>query len=248
MSRIFKSNYVKVGTPKPIKSNTPPVIKTETHKLTDAEMKLAAEDQANNIIEDAKELYLRIIEEANIEAKRILDQASQDKEVLQATAGEDGYRDGFNAGYAEGITQAQDIINQATELKEQLDERNEELYREAEVQIVDLVLEISNKVLGQELTQNDEVIMSLIRQAISKSAFKDELKIRVSEEDYEYVNTNKEKIVMLTEGINNLEIYCDKALPKGGCVVETTAGEINAGINVQMKEIKKAFEYLMRNE
>lgn len=239
---------MKIGTPKPIKNNTPPVIKIETNKLTEEEIKLSAEDHANSIIEDAKELYLKIIEEANAEAKRILDQAGQDKETLQATAGEDGYREGFNAGYADGISQAQDIINQAIELKEQLDERNKELYREAEVQIMELVLEISNKVLGQELTQNDEVIMSLIRQAISKCAFKDELKIRVSEEDYEYVNANKEKIVMLTEGINSLEIYCDKALPKGGCVVETTAGEINAGINVQMNEIKKAFEYLIRNE
>lgn len=239
---------MKIGTPKPIKSNTPPIIKIEPQKAAEGAAQISADEQANIIIEDAKELYLKIIEEANFEAKRILDQAISEKEAIQAKAGEAGYREGFDSGYADGINQAQNIISQAMELKEQLDERSAELYGEAESQIIELVLDIANKVIGQELTLHEDIIMSLIKQAISKCAFKSKLTIRVSEDDYSYVNANKEKIAMLTEGINDLEIYCDKALPKGGCVVETPAGEINAGVNIQMKEIQKAFEYLIRNE
>lgn len=249
MSRIFKSNYVKIGTPKPIKANMPPIVKPEIHKAEDeASKKAKEEEKANSIIEDAKELYLKIIEEANFEAKRIMEQAASEKEEKEAAAAEDGYREGYNSGYSEGINQAQTMINQAMEIKTQLDKRYGEILREAEGQIIELVLEIANKVIGQELTQNSEVVMSLIKQSIVKCTFKDKLTVRVSEEDYDYVNSNKEKIVMLTEGINDLEIYCDKALPKGGCIVETPSGEINAGINVQMKEIEKAFEYLIRNE
>lgn len=248
MSRIFKSNYVKIGTPKAIKSNTPPVKRIEPDKAPEGAATINAEEQANNIIEDAKELYLKIIEEANLEAKRILEQTNEEKHAIQENAGETGYKEGFDAGYAEGLGKAQDIIYQAMELKSQLDERNAVLYREAETEIMELVLQIADKVIGQELTQNNEVIMSLIKQAIQKCAFKDKLTIRVSEEDYSFVNANKDKIIMLTEGINDLDINCDKALPKGGCVVETPAGEINAGINVQMKEVQKAFEYLIRNE
>jgi flagellar biosynthesis/type III secretory pathway protein FliH len=53
---------------------------------------------------------------------------------------------------------------------------------------------------------------------------------------------------MLTQGINELEIICDKALQKGSCIVETPAGEVNSGLSVQMNEIERAFEYLLRNE
>lgn len=248
MSRIFKSNYVKIGTPKPIKTNTPPVVRHVIHKSTEEEMKSSAEKQANDIIEDAKELYLRIIEEANAEAKKVMEQAKAEIEEIRENAGEAGYREGFDSGYTEGINHAQDVINQATDIKKQLDERSAELYYEAEGQIMELVLEIANKVLGQELIQNSETIMALVKQAISRCTFKEKLIIRVAEDDYDCVNSNKEKLIMLTEGVNGLEIYCDKALTKGGCIVETSAGEINAGVNVQMKEIRKAFEYLIRNE
>lgn len=248
MSRIFKSNYIKIGTPKAIKSNVPISVSHELAMTSEAAFELNAEEQANNIIEDAKELYLKIIEEANFEAKRIIDNAQEEKEMLQATAGDNGYKDGFNTGYTEGINQAQDIIMRAEELKQQLDDRNAVIYKEAENEIMELVIDIAQKVLMQELTQNKEVMMSLIKQSISKCTFKDNLTIRVSEDDFNFVNSNKERIIMLTEGINNLEIYCDKALTKGSCIVETPSGEINAGIDVQMKEITKAFEYLIRNE
>lgn len=248
MSRIFKSNYIKIGTPKPIKSNVPIAVSHELAMTSEAALELNAEEQANNIIEDAKELYLRIIEEANFEAKRIMDNAQEEKEMLQANAEDNGYKDGFNTGYTEGINQAQDIIKKAEELKQQLDDRNAVIYKEAEYEIMELVIDIAQKVLMQELTQNKEVMMSLIKQSISKCTFKDNLTIRVSEADFDFVNSNKERIIMLTEGINNLEIYCDKALTKGSCIVETPSGEINAGIDVQMKEITKAFEYLIRNE
>lgn len=220
----------------------------ELAMTSEAALEINAEEQANSIIEDAKELYLKIIEEANFEAKRIIDNAQEEKEMLQATAGDNGYRDGFNTGYTEGVNQAQDIIMKAEELKQQLDDRNAAIYKEAENEIMELVIDIAQKVIMQELTQNKEVMMSLIKQSINKCTFKDNLTIRVSEDDFNFVNSNKERIIMLTEGINNLEIYCDKALTKGSCIVETPSGEINAGIDVQMKEITKAFEYLIRNE
>lgn len=248
MSRIFKSNYIKIGTPKAIRSNVPVDVKHELAITSEGALEINAEEQANNIIEDAKELYLKIIEEANFEAKRIIDNAQEEKEMLQATAGDNGYKDGFNTGYTEGVNQGQEIIMKAEELKQQLDDRNLSIYKEAENEIMELVIDISKKVIMQELTQNKEVMMSLIKQSINKCTFKDKLTIRVSEDDFNYVNSNKERIIMLTEGINDLEIYCDKALTKGSCMVETPSGEINAGIDVQMKEIIKAFEYLIRNE
>ena len=248
MSRIFKSNYVKIGTPKPIKSNPTPVKKQEAPKLMEVHQAQSLEEKANSIIEDAKQMYLRIIEEANFEAQKIIDTANQDKEELLEAAAQQGYNDGYNVGFTEGMNQAEETIQRAAVLKQQLDERTEKMYQEAEHEIMEMVLDIAEKVIGMELNQNPDVIFSLIRQSIAKCAFKDKLVIRVSDEDYEYVNSNKGRIAMLTEGINQLEIFCDKALSKGSCVVETPSGEVNAGIGVQIAEINKAFEYLMRNE
>ena len=248
LSRIFKSNYVKVGTPKPIKANTPPIPKKEEHRTMEVHQAQSLEEKANSIIEDAKEMYLRIIQEANYEAQKIIEQANQDKDDLMEHAAQQGYQEGYNQGYQEGLNQAEEQIQQAAGIKGQLDSRSRQMYKEAEKEIMQMVTEIAEKVVGEELVQNPAAILSIIKQAIAKCAFKDKLVIRVSAMDFDYVSRNKDRIAMLAEGINDLDIACDKALDKGSCIVETPSGEVNAGIRVQINEVKKAFEYLMRNE
>jgi flagellar assembly protein FliH len=248
LSRIFKSNYVKIGTPKHIKSSTPVAKIIEEPKPIDIPQTEDLEEEAANIVDDAKEMYLKIIEEANLEAQQIVDIANQERQKIHLNAAEQGSAEGYAAGFEQGLSQAESIIQQAAELKLQLDERNKRIYKEAENEIMELVLDISRKVLGEELTQNPDILISLINKALDKCTFKEKLSIRVSEQDYDYVNDNKDRIVMLTEGINDLEILCDRALKAGSCIVETQAGEIDSGITVQINEIEKAFEYLMRNE
>lgn len=248
LSRIFKSNYVKVGTPKPIKANIPQAPKKEEHRTMEVHQAKSLEEKANSIIEDAKDMYLRIIEEANFEAQKIIEQANRDKDELMEHAAQQGYQEGYNIGYNEGLNQAEEQIQQAAELKSHLDSRSRQMYKEAEKEIMQMVVDIAEKVVGEELAQNPAAILAIIKQAIAKCAFKDKLVIRVSEQDFDYVSSNKDRISMLAEGINDLEIACDKALDKGSCIVETPSGEVNAGIRVQIHEVKKAFEYLMRNE
>ena len=239
---------MKVGTPKHIKSNAPIIRKIEEPRSIDISQIENLEVEASNIIEDAKDMYLRIIDEANQEAQNILQVANQEREEIHLNSSEQGNAEGYAAGLAQGLSQAEEIIQQAAKLKLQLDERSMRIYKEAEIEIMEMVLDIARKVIGEELTQNSDLLISLIKKALDKCAYKEKLSIRVSEQDYDYVNKNKDRIVMLTEGINDLEILCDKALKAGSCIVETQAGEINSGITVQLNEIEKAFEYLMRNE
>lgn len=239
---------MKIGIPKHIKSNTPVIRKIEEPKHIDVSQIKDLEEESANIIEDAKKMYLRIIEEANLEAQKILETANREREEIHLNSAKKGNAEGYASGQAKGLNQAEAIIQQAAELKLKLDERSKSIYKEAEIEIMEMVLDIARKVIGEELTQNPDILVSLIKKALDKCAFKEKLSIRVSEHDYDYVNENKDRIVILTEGINDLEILCDKALKMGSCIVETQAGEINSGITVQLNEIEKAFEYLMRNE
>ncbi len=252
MSRIFKSDYVQMGAPKPIKNTYTQIIKKQEPEknleLTAEEIAITIEKQSGSIIDDAKEMYLRIIEEANFEARNIVDKAHQEAEIFVNTTREEGFNEGFQAGFQEGLNNASSIIEAAIEARAYLEYRKNEIYSEAEEQILRLVLDISKKVIGQELTQNNEVIISIIRLALEKCAYKSKLMLRVSAEDFEFVESNKEVIIRLTEGLNDLEVIKDISLSKGGCIIETQAGEINSSAEVQFRELEKAFYYVLRNE
>jgi flagellar assembly protein FliH len=206
------------------------------------------EEAANSIIDDAKEMYLKIIEEANGEAKATMEAAESDAHKLKAASKEEGYKEGYETGYSEGRKEAQSVIDEAVGLREFLDERKENIFMEAEEQIMQLVLQISEKVIGDEIKQNKEAILSLVNMALQKCAFKKKLILKVSTQDYDFIIENKEQICMMAEGISDIDIVSDLSLAQGGCIVETPSGEINSSIDVQIKEINKIFNYLLRNE
>ncbi len=241
-----------MGTPKPIIN----VFKSEAKSNSLAQAIIegtasgedAAEEVGISIIEDAKQMYLKIVEEANSEAQSILAAAGVEAHTIKSDARENGYREGYESGYFEGRREAQSVIDEASELREFLDTRKEEFYKESEEQVLQLVVELAKKVIGDELIQSKEVILSLVNQALQKCAFKKKLILKISPQDSGYILENKNRICMMVEGISDIDIVSDLSLTQGSCIIETPSGEINSSIDVQIKEIEKIFTYLLRNE
>lgn len=251
MSKVYKSTHVTVGAPRPLINIFKHEAKANKDSAAIAEVPQEApvpEKEAEAIIDDAKQLYLKIIEEANNEAQSILEAAAAEAQNITSSAMENGYKEGYERGYREGRQEAQSVIEEAAEIREFLDIRKEQLYKEAEEQVMQLVLDIARKVIGDELKQNDEIILSLINQGLQKCAFKKKLVLKVSADDYDFVSGNKERICMLVEGISDIDIVSDLSLSPGSCIIETPSGEINSSIDVQLKEIENMFFYLLRNE
>ncbi len=252
MSKVYKSGYVSIGSPKPIINNfkfkEKAAAAEESSNTEEAENSPDTGEAANSIIDDAKQMYLKIIDEANEEAKAIMEAAELEAQNLKSASIEEGNKAGFEAGYLEGRKEAQSVIEEAMELREFLDERKESIYKEAEEQVIQLVLEIAKKVIGDELTQNREAILSLVNTALQKCAFKKKLVLKISPQDLDFITENKERICMLVEGISDIDIISDLSLTAGSCIIETPSGEINSSVDVQIKEIEKIFNYLLRNE
>ena len=251
MSKVYKSSSVSIGTPMPIintfKSEAKQGEKAEA-TAKEIESSSVEGEAANSIIEDAKQMYLKIIEEANSEANKVIEAAELEAKKLISDSRENGFRGGYESGYLEARKEAQSVIDDAAELKKFLDDRKESFYIEAEEQVLQLVLEIAKKVIGQELTQNNEAILSLVNMALNKCAFKKKLILKISPQDSNFIVENKDRICMMVEGISDIDIVSDLSLTQGSCIIETPSGEINSSIDVQIKEIEKIFTYLLRNE
>jgi len=251
LSKIYKSNYVSIGTPKPIVNifGNKAEKGAEAEAVTKDEISCCDEGEAaNSIIEDAKQMYMKIIEEANSEAQEIMRAAELEAQKLISDSEEEGYTKGYESGFLKGKEKAQSIIDDAFAIKEFIDKRKESLYKDTEYELLKLVLSIAKKVIGSELEQNKEAILSLVNQALKKCAFKKKLVLKISPHDSEYIIENKNRICMMVEGVSDIEIVPDLSLTKGSCIVETPSGEINSSIDVQINEIEKIFTYLYKTQ
>lgn len=202
----------------------------------------------DRIIKEAREMYASIIEEANEEAKRIIEEKYDEIEKLKKIELEEAYKAGFNKGYEEAKEITSDIIKEAQSIKKALEDRQDSIYREAEEEIIELILDSVKKIIGDEIQQNKDIIISQIKIALEKCTYRDKVAIKVSSEDYPNVLVKKHIIESLVEGISELEIIEDKFLKKGDCIVDTPSGEVNSSIELQLEQLQKAFYFALRNE
>ena len=247
MYRIYKSEKVSIGTPKPLVNKTDDIYTNavKENKITNDTDPI---DEYDNIIKDAQQMYASIIEDANNEAKKIVEQGYAETEELKKETMENAYEQGFNKGYEEARGETQAVIEEAKIIRDYLDERKNYIYREAEQEVVQIILDLSRKIIGDEIQQNKDLIISQIRLALEKCTYKNKVTIKVSSEDYPNVLVNKGVIESLVEGVSEVEIIEDKFLKKGDCLVDTPSGEVNSSIDLQLEQLKKAFEFALRNE
>jgi len=105
-----------------------------------------------------------------------------------------------------------------------------------EKQAVDLALAIAHKLVGEAVEINPEYVVAMVKQAISLSGAATIKRIRVSVQDHEFVEVL---------GVKRLFPQCEEswkfegdASVRAGCIVETSAGEIDMRIEESWERVR----------
>lgn len=208
--------------------------------------------QKELILEEAEIKCQEIIQNAKKEAEIILEDAYNDSRNLYEKAKKDGYEEGYDEGFIkgkeEGYKEVENYIEDAKSIKQEAMREKNKLVKELEEQIVELVIQSIKKILNHEIEKNHSLLMNLIEKGLEKCTFTESLVIRVSEEDYELVHSSKNKIYMMTEGIDEIEVKSDASLPKGSVYIETLSGTIDSSIQTQIEQIETLFKELVKSE
>lgn len=207
----------------------------------------SAHDEARKIIEQAMEEAQVHINEAKDEAQRIISDGMDQSKDIKDKARMEGYEDGQQEGFNEGRQIAEALIQEAMDIKSYSVDFYKQLIDNAEAEVIDMTLEISSKILNSAMT-SDEYILGLVQEAVRKCTYTTSVILRVSEEDYPYVVSEKNKILVLCQTLDDIEIKIDRSLVRGGCVLETPTGMIDASIQTQLDYVRNRFEEMLKSE
>lgn len=203
-------------------------------------------NKADKIIEEAHNEAEQIILSSKETAIKIEDEALQKANEIYETNREKGYDDGFSYGMEQAQSQANSIIDEALQIKNDNMNYKQNLIKSLEEEVLELALEISKKILNREM-KNDEYIENIVKLGVSKLIVTSKIIIRVSSEDYKFVDSIKNKIYAMAEKIDEIEIKEDFSLQKGDCVVENeSSGSIDVGIQTQMIKIEDELKSYLR--
>jgi flagellar assembly protein FliH len=154
-------------------------------------------------------------------------------EAALDAAREEGYEAGRAAGRAEVSAAAQALATATA----RLDEASAAATAAAEPVAVALALQIAEKVLGGELVARPEVVLDVVRGALRRLTEPLPATLLVNPVDAELVRDSIEEL--RGEHGGELTVREDRRVERGGCLVRTAAGEVDAQIRAQLERAAK---------
>ncbi len=246
-SRILKNHEIQIGNPMEVKAlfvQEESVIREAMEEQACAVMLDDPEAFINEAREEAERQAELIISEARMEASQLMEEAEAEINERIALAEEEARSSGYQIGLEEARMQYEALLQEAAEIRQQAQAEYQEFARNIEANAVKMILDIAKKVVSEEIHLNKEHLLVLVRQAFERCTSRESIVLKVSSEDYDFMIENKEKLLAMLGGMENLDIRKDFSLSCGACIVETPFGTIDAGIQTKLRKIEEAFEQL----
>ena len=258
MSRIIKLAHYAPSDDSVILSVRPVPKQTEVdpEKLQKKqEILQEAETEARTIVQDAEETAQNILRQAAEQADEVRRKAIQEieewweqkraeAEALFQETRERAESEGYAAGHAKGKSEAYEeetgAIQEAREVLERAYSQKEKILAEAEPFLVELSIEVAEKVIAGELEQKPEQVLEMAKKVLSRSRVYGTVTICVNHRYFEHVQENRAQLLGLLDGQAELAVYPDHSVTDGGCVIRTQMGSVDARVTTQLEEIKRA--------
>lgn len=190
--------------------------------------------------DDARFQGEQIIERSRLEVEKMIKEAEMRVGEIEHEAYQKGYHAGRESGFREGQGEVRRLIDRlGTILGHAIDVR-EQIVKESEKQVIEMILIIARKVIKDEVVERKEVVLNNIREALEKIKDRDRIDIRVNFTDLELATAHKDEIIKMMESLRKVNIYEDSRVDRGGVIIETDVGAVDARISTQLKEIEEA--------
>ncbi len=195
-------------------------------------------DAAAIIKSDAENEAASIIEKAKAEAAQIVAEAQAQSSKTENDAYQKGFDQGHEEGFEKGSSEVDRLIDRMHKILEAVMQRREEILQETESQIVELVILMARKVIKILSENQKNVIMANTMAALKKVKTRGTVTLRVNIEDVKLTSAHTDEFIKHVENVQGLTVLEDSSVEKGGCIVETDFGAIDARISSQLSELE----------
>jgi flagellar assembly protein FliH len=156
--------------------------------------------------------------------------------ALEREAFTKGYAAGERAGVEAGAHRADAMLRRVAQTIDGLSQLRRTITRDTEHQMVQLALALARRVVLRELSLDPDLVAALAHVAVERLGDQAPATIRLHPEDFATVAAHRGE---QWEG-TQVSVLPDPAVPRGGCVVESDFGLIDASVDAQFAELSRA--------
>ncbi|MHB8842185.1 MAG: FliH/SctL family protein [Candidatus Aquicultor sp.] len=177
-----------------------------------------------------------MLDDATTKAEGIIRSAEERAQLIEHEAYQRGYEQGLDFARSETAEMVEIIKSMA----EQAVQEKWKFVNDVETNIVDLAVQIAEKIVGKHIESKPDVVIDVAKRALLMAAEREHIQIRVNPDDVDVVKIHKDDLIATMDGIQKIEVIPDRRVGRGGCVFETSAGNVDARVQSQISQIEQS--------
>lgn len=243
-SSLIKANQVRVApfvfvVPAPENAGPTAPFSALPGDLADPSIALASHEAAMHLLQEARQKADQIVREAEQRAQAVLAQA---RERGYAEGHREGLEQGRQEGRAAGQAEWTEALAVAQRLIEAAHTYREQTVRATEAQIVALALQIAEKIIGDALAQQPELVQRVVTNALAHVLPNEDLHIRLHPRDAGAIQAAWAAAPPPAMAGHRWEVLADPDLQPGDVIIELPNGSVDARLRTQLERIQAALE------
>lgn len=185
------------------------------------------------------------LQQAQEQADAIIQDAQAQADAIISQAQEEGHRQGYEAGYQEGVAAAESLKAEIEQQRGDLEAEYQQIVDGLEPEMVDVLTQIYEHVLGIELRDDKGIILHLLKSTLSRIEPGNNLIVHVSSDDYDDVIDEKDSLdACITSPSTTMEIIEDPLLKENECMIESDSGIFDCSLGVELSELSRKLKLL----
>lgn len=189
-----------------------------------------------------------MIANAQEEIEAMKQQAMAEIEAMRQST----YEQASKQGYTEGFEQGSNLAKQELKKEEQkLLQKEQQLQQEYETRMQDMEADLMETLTGiyehvfkVNMEDEKQVLAYLISNTLHSIEGNRDFIIHLSKEDYPEIKGRKEELLAGMGENATVEFIEDSFVAENGCLIETTSGIFDCGVDTQLKELNKQLRLL----
>ena len=151
--------------------------------------------------------------------------------------GQKSVKDSYEKEYAERLAEKYESVNK---IITQIDKKIAEYEPAFEKIVSSLSIAIAEKIVKKEI-ERETIINDVLKESIRRVIGSNKIFVRLNPSDIERINLESQ-IQFNDDSYKNIKFEPDEHIEKGGCLVQTEIGSVDARISSQFSEIRKQLE------
>ena len=171
--------------------------------------------------------------------EQLLVTAATEADAIRERAHAEGFERGRQEGVAEGMEAVSSASAAFAAAARELASAGEHAASALEREAVELALALASKILAGTLEVEPERVLDVVRGALRHIAERRTITVIVDPADMEIVKGALDAVCAEAGGIERCEVQADRRVGRGGAIVRTSEGEVDASLDTQLERARQ---------